>query len=309
MRRRLLLFSLGFCLVILSGEVLLQVVDPFDYGLIEDKEQFAEVLLDPATGQLRAGVTARYLGKPTRVSAQGLRNPIVKLPKPEGVCRILCLGGSVVFGWGVGEGEEYPRLLEAQLRAAGWPAGRRVEVVNCGVPGRLGVESLRFLAERGPDLQPDLVCLLLVAPDLGGRFDLGMQSDRQFLSEDLRQVRLLRALENRLVYGGLGNRVGGSLSVEAEVADAAMPVLGQALQDFAQTCRAMGAQPMLIDTLGRQDVAPMAAAAEIWYLDGYLPVELRRSWEVAPTDPHMGPAGHRHFAAMIVANLLPRQLK
>ncbi|MBI4035021.1 MAG: hypothetical protein HY381_01330 [Candidatus Chisholmbacteria bacterium] len=66
-----------------------------------------------------------------KISKQGLRNREVVIPKPAGVYRILALGDSFTFGWGVDEGKTWPRLVEAGLRERGLP----VEVINAGVPG------------------------------------------------------------------------------------------------------------------------------------------------------------------------------
>lgn len=66
-----------------------------------------------------------------RLSGQGLRNGEVLTPKPEGVYRILALGDSFTFGWGVEEDQSWPRLVERGLRAR----GLKVEVINAGVPG------------------------------------------------------------------------------------------------------------------------------------------------------------------------------
>ena len=67
--------------------------------------------------------------------------------------RILCIGDSVTFGWGVEEGESWPRRLEAEL-------ADRVEVVNAGVPG-LGLNGIgAYLSRVAPQFSPDgvLVC-------------------------------------------------------------------------------------------------------------------------------------------------------
>lgn len=65
------------------------------------------------------------------ISSQGVRNQIVSIPKPPNTYRILTLGDSFTFGWGVNDIETWPKLLEKNLKIL----GKRVEVINAGVPG------------------------------------------------------------------------------------------------------------------------------------------------------------------------------
>ncbi|MBT3820775.1 MAG: hypothetical protein HOG04_05200, partial [Nitrospinaceae bacterium] len=87
------------------------------------------------------------------INSHGLRGPETTLDKPEGVFRILGLGDSFSFGWGVAEEKTYLRVLEAKLRAAGY----RVEVLNAGVPAWHSVQSLGYLKTRGLRFKPDLI--------------------------------------------------------------------------------------------------------------------------------------------------------
>ena len=83
----------------------------------------------------------------------GFRDRDVTVPKPAGVIRIVCIGGSTTEEGNSNE-KTYPHLLETKLRA--WLGTDRVEVINCGVVG-LTSDSERM---RLPDflaLQPDLV--------------------------------------------------------------------------------------------------------------------------------------------------------
>jgi len=64
--------------------------------------------------------------------------------------RILGLGDSFAFGYGVAEEDAYLSRLEALLRG-------RAEVINAGVAGTGPEEQARLLAADGPGLRPDLV--------------------------------------------------------------------------------------------------------------------------------------------------------
>ena len=94
--------------------------------------------------------------------SQGLRFPEHTLEKPDGVFRILLLGCSTTFGWGVEDHETLPAQLEAVLRARGFA---NVEVINGGQPGYTSHQGLRFFEEVASKYQPDLVFMGYVIQD------------------------------------------------------------------------------------------------------------------------------------------------
>ncbi|HOH51954.1 MAG TPA: hypothetical protein PLI98_14575, partial [Candidatus Hydrogenedentes bacterium] len=88
-----------------------------------------------------------------RTNSLGFRDDEVVLPKPEGVHRIVCVGGSTTAE-GVTNELTWPNILEARLKAS--LPGRTVDVVNAGIFA-LGAGGE---AEHLPDylaVQPDLV--------------------------------------------------------------------------------------------------------------------------------------------------------
>ena len=84
----------------------------------------------------------------------------VPVPKPAGVFRIVCEGGSTTFD------------LFAADDASTWPArlgellGPRADVVNAGFPGWTSLESLVSLEIRDVDTRPDLVVVFSGINDL-----------------------------------------------------------------------------------------------------------------------------------------------
>jgi lysophospholipase L1-like esterase len=89
------------------------------------------------------------------VNARGVRGPLVALPKPAGVYRIVALGGSTTFGHALSAAEAWPAQLERSLRDDYGYA--QVEVVNLGSPGYYSLDSVVNLATRGLAHDPDLV--------------------------------------------------------------------------------------------------------------------------------------------------------
>lgn len=63
----------------------------------------------------------------------GFRPARVAMPKPEGLARVVALGGSTTFGLFVGAEDAFPARLEHSLREELSP--RAVEVINLGCPG------------------------------------------------------------------------------------------------------------------------------------------------------------------------------
>ncbi len=84
-------------------------------------------------------------------------------PSPRGhnALRILCLGDSFTFGYGVAEEETWPVLLQHRL-ASRYP-NCDIDVLNAGVPGYGTDEELEFLKSRGNLLDPDLVIVQFFA--------------------------------------------------------------------------------------------------------------------------------------------------
>lgn len=115
--------------------------------------------------KLRPGLDGQiFQGHPIRTNALGFRSRDLPEVKQPGAFRILGLGDSVQFGWGVADDETYLSVLERDLNQA-YPE-RDWEVINTGVPGYNTVQELNVLLEYGFDLDPDLIVLGFVANDM-----------------------------------------------------------------------------------------------------------------------------------------------
>ncbi len=118
----------------------------------------------------RPGLRARYQGVEVAINALGLRDDPVATRSSGGI-RILALGDSVTYGWGVAAEDRYTERLEARLAG---PGGGPVDVVNTGVGGYNTEQEAAFLARHVDALEPDLVTLLYVDNDVEineGRYD------------------------------------------------------------------------------------------------------------------------------------------
>ncbi|MDP2305221.1 MAG: hypothetical protein Q8P18_04260 [Pseudomonadota bacterium] len=93
--------------------------------------------------------------------ANGLRAPLHAEKKPDGVFRVMTLGCSTTFGWGVDDDQTYPARLEAVLAEAGHP----VEVINGGQPGHSSFQGLWLWERTLARYQPDLVIFGYIVQD------------------------------------------------------------------------------------------------------------------------------------------------
>lgn len=90
----------------------------------------------------------------------GLRGPPVRA-RNQSTFRVVCLGDSFTWGYGVNDSETYPQRLESLL-ARKYP-DVDIQVLNAGVPGYGTADALRFLQSRAVLLDPDLVVLQFLA--------------------------------------------------------------------------------------------------------------------------------------------------
>jgi hypothetical protein len=93
----------------------------------------------------------------TRTNSKGLRGEEIG-PKKPGVYRILVIGDSYVFGWGVDLDQTWVKRLEDLFRAAGRP----VEVINGGMFGNGPIEYAQRAEYLIPQLQPDLTLVSIL---------------------------------------------------------------------------------------------------------------------------------------------------
>ena len=96
------------------------------------------------------------IGAPVQLNSLGFRGPE---PLPDGAprTRIVALGDSFTFGYGVEVQDAWPARLAERLSAARRAGEPPVEVLNLGVGGYATHDEAIVLRERALALQPDLV--------------------------------------------------------------------------------------------------------------------------------------------------------
>lgn len=94
------------------------------------------------------------------IDEHGARHPSHPLAKSPGVYRILCVGGSTVYGGAVDDEATIPAALERRLNASA-PAGRRYEAWNVGTPAYMLRQAAHLAQSRLDAVRPDLVLVQL----------------------------------------------------------------------------------------------------------------------------------------------------
>jgi hypothetical protein len=179
-------------------EVSIRLLDPLGLSYLEESSRYhLEKVADAdLIYRHRSNFRSVYQGVDVSFNEIGLRERPLRHPSLN-VRRILLLGDSLTFGWGVPIDETYGRKLE--LLAQG-PAGEVVETINCGVGSYNTRQQLAFLKRHGDRIAPDLVTLLFIKNDLvPNRSPFDPWSERSFAGKSPRQkIRL--ALERLWTY-------------------------------------------------------------------------------------------------------------
>lgn len=136
--------------------------------------------LEPGA-RTRLGVSSDVIYE---VNAAGYRGPLVPLEKPADAIRILVLGDSLAFGYGVAEPKTFVRRLEV-----GAPGPPRLEAINFGVGGYNPYNEAALFLGRGAAYSPDIVLVQFCINDLNDptahfdaqtRLELGAIPDEAF---------------------------------------------------------------------------------------------------------------------------------
>ncbi len=108
--------------------------------------------------RLKPGFTD-YNNYTVTVNDLGFRDPPRSVKKPEGVFRIICYGGSNVYGLGLADDATWPRRLEETLN--GQELGARFEVWNAGVCAWVPSQMTAAAKIDYEKYDPDLIMLCL----------------------------------------------------------------------------------------------------------------------------------------------------
>jgi len=152
---RLAAVFLGIALALILAEILARAAG-VEVGI--DPDAYVAVSAPDVQYTLRPGWRGRSFDAPVVINHLGFRGPE---PRPGAGTRIVFIGDSFTFGFGVPERSIYPRRFER----AQWAAGEVVEVVNLAVAGYNSVQAVAALAANIDALRPRCVIYGAIAND------------------------------------------------------------------------------------------------------------------------------------------------
>ena len=79
------------------------------------------------------------------------------LAKPSNIYRIMLLGDSFAFGWGVNYELSFAGVLQQLLQEGSFAGDKKIEIVDAGVPAMPPAPQLTWFDHVGKDYAPDLV--------------------------------------------------------------------------------------------------------------------------------------------------------
>ncbi len=122
-------------------------------GYTEEVYNFlSPLVLDPDLRKQGLYERARFR---IEVGPGGYAEPVFEKRKSKDTFRILCIGDSNTFGWGVNPEESYPAVLARRLAEA--LPDKKLEIINMGVPGYTSLQGRVLVEQEVLDLEPDLV--------------------------------------------------------------------------------------------------------------------------------------------------------
>jgi len=111
---------------------------------------------------LRPDLSVKFQQAKLTTSKDGFRtNPFPQKLDPKET-RILVLGASPTFGWGVNDGEEWPAKIQNTLRKS----GKKAMVYNVAVPGYTTFQGLKLAKRLIPKIKPQYVLIAFILNDM-----------------------------------------------------------------------------------------------------------------------------------------------
>jgi hypothetical protein len=313
--------SLAISLLLLEAG--LRLVNPWGMDFFHWLPYHMQGMVDhPDLGYTHPRSVSYRLGRNrVTLNSHGLRDKEISYEKPAGERRILLLGDSVTFGWGVSDGEPFADRLEELLAARTRP---RWEVINAGVNGYNAQQEATYFRSEGIRYQPDIVLLTFLDNDLDAVIDPNVTTWRRYpswpesLPEAFSRLRSLsytfQATQMFLRARQLGAQRTGEIqegSGRGITGDPRWPAARTHLQEIAELCRARGIRFMVL-TFGNVDPGLHSELASLGIRSLSLGDAFARVPQgdvyVSKVDPHPSPAAHRAIAEFLFDELSSRRM-
>lgn len=126
--------------------------------------------------ELRPEINMEFGHRSLRTNAHGMRASQDYDPDATGAVRIVGIGDSGMFGWGVNQNQDYLSVLEKRLQAA-TNRSSRYEVMNLAVPGYNSGQEVERLRSGGLRFHPRIVIVGWCDNDFGAPFLVEKKKD------------------------------------------------------------------------------------------------------------------------------------
>jgi lysophospholipase L1-like esterase len=281
----------------IAVEGALRVVDPLGISHLEEAARlWMAYVPDPdLVFRLPAHLEGTYQGVTISTNALGFRDREIE-PKKEGELRILLLGDSITFGYGVPIEETYGRKLESILISQ---LDRPVRTVNAGMGGYNTVQEYALLANHGSAIDPDVVTLLYLPNDVDSSnppFDpqTAIYSKASKLTRFLLQKSWLFRLAYFASSESEADRVASTDLRSPGVTDSL-----QALAKMAALCRKQGVRFMAFFYREQEESPAATRFAEALFTE-IAKVGVENGFPVTDIRPWWGTTGQRSFTNSVV---------
>ena len=133
--------------------------------------------------------------KPVHINSHGTRGIEFQTVKPPNTIRLLCLGDSRTFGWGLNQSETYSGVLEHLLQQHGGNV-KKIETINAGVNAWSYAQMRAYFRDTAFRYEPDFV--VLGGANLWTQFS--ERNNPEFVKKFMARVRLKNFLRLFAIY-------------------------------------------------------------------------------------------------------------
>ena len=156
------------------------------------KGTFHFLALKPSASCLLVSTWDEYDPVHFTTNSLGMRNEEVSIPKPTDAIRVLTLGDSIVFGWGVRDEHRFTNKAQ-QILQKEFP-NKKIEIINAGVPATGLGRSYLSLRKYIDTLNPDIIIV-----EFYPYTDVGIDSNES-IWEETDEHGLPTKIDSKLVY-------------------------------------------------------------------------------------------------------------
>jgi lysophospholipase L1-like esterase len=128
----------------------------FDIEMWKYSTKLKQASSIPNLGHEHAPNTQAFLmGVDVKINSKRLRDREFRYERTPGTKRVLMLGDSLTFGWGVADSDTTSKVLEDILNST----GQAYEVINTGVGNYNTAQQVTYFLQEGHKYDPDMVVL------------------------------------------------------------------------------------------------------------------------------------------------------